>query len=219
TITVTVDISEGGKAESVSRTMTTACPCNPASETGDPHYSTFDNNTFTYQGPCGYIVSKDACDGGTPTFEICATNSGREGQTDPRFVTGVHVKTESDELLLSRHTVLWNGEVVDKSIPKLSTDYKLLTYTSIDGRFVLFHTEYLWWIEVLTRTLHVYLHQDSPLHGNICGMFGNADGSPFNDMVLPDGTSTEDQNVFGYAWECENSCYYKELLDDLGRLK
>ncbi|XP_006818927.1 mucin-2-like [Saccoglossus kowalevskii] len=215
TIKAAVDIFEGDETKWMNSTVTTACPCETASETGDPHYFTFDKKNFTYQGPCGYVVSKDACNGGKPTFEICAINSGPEEDVKgPRFVIGVRVKTDNDELLLSPDTVLWNGEVVDKSTPHVSKDYKLMTYT-IGNTFILYHTEYRWWIEVLRHAVHAYLYQDSPLHGNICGMFGNADGSPSTDMVLPDGTITTDDKEFGNAWRCENSCDYKEQLDAL----
>nr|XP_006818926.1 PREDICTED: von Willebrand factor-like [Saccoglossus kowalevskii] len=215
TVKAAVDIFEGDTTEWVNSTVTTACPCETASETGDPHYYTFDKKAFTYQGPCGYVVSKDACKVGKPTFEICAINSGPEEDVKgTRFVIGVRVKTDNDELLLSPKTVLWNDEVVDKSTPHVSKDKKLMTYTK-DNKFTLYHTEYLWWIEVSHHALHAHLHQDSPLHGNICGMFGNADGFSSTDMVFPNGTKTADDKEFGNAWRCENSCNDKRKLDDL----
>jgi hypothetical protein len=39
---------------------------------GDPHFATIDGYWGSYQGLCEYVLSRDNCGGGTPTFQLTA---------------------------------------------------------------------------------------------------------------------------------------------------
>ncbi|XP_070702064.1 IgGFc-binding protein-like [Pempheris klunzingeri] len=181
---------------------------------GDPHYNTFDNVTYDFQGTCTYVAAEGCHLSGTRLtgFSVVVENERWYRMTANSKVSVaklVAVEVYNSVLILRRNEVgmVWmNGILyrlpVNLGIVKV---YQEGTNDIIITDFGLRVTYDL--------VYHVTVTVPGNYHGRTCGLCGNFNGDKTDEYQLPDGSLTKDFRTFGVAWKvpvpgvvCEDGC-------------
>ncbi|XP_075462277.1 IgGFc-binding protein-like [Ascaphus truei] len=181
--------------------------CVPESESicwtvGDPHYGTFDGRNYDFQGTCTYTVAKTCgTDSTLPFFSVEAKNENR-GNTRVSYVSFVRVQVYNFSISLVRFE---NGFVrVDNQRQRLPINLnngQVRLYQS--GAFLIIESDftlkvYYDWNSILKITL------SSSFFESVCGMCGNYNGNPADDMATPTGTQAPNLADFGKSWKVDD---------------
>ncbi|XP_032886887.1 LOW QUALITY PROTEIN: uncharacterized protein LOC116979482 [Amblyraja radiata] len=170
------------------------------SASGDPHYNTFDTRVHHFMGTCTYVLSK-LCNrySGLPYFEVSATNEHRGANTKVSYIKSVHVAVHNNTVsIMKNRKVLLNGERVN-----LPVSIKDLLVVRISGGYVLLETNF----GLLVRFdghHHVDVSVSSTYSGLLCGLCGNYNGDPNDDIIMPNGSLAADSNMLGESWQVDN---------------
>nr|DBA15730.1 TPA: hypothetical protein GDO54_003201 [Pyxicephalus adspersus] len=164
--------------------------CIPDSEAychavGDPHYRTFDGYFYDFQGTCTYTIAK-TCNGDSslPNFNIEAKNENR-GNTRVAYVSYVNVQVNNQRQRLPIN--LNDGQVrlyQSGGSVIIETDFKLRIY-------------YDW-----NSILKVYI--SSSFFESVCGLCGNYNGNPSDDLITSGGVKAPNVIDFGKSWKVED---------------
>lgn len=176
------------------------CPhCLPRPATctafGDPHYRTFDGRMFHFQGTCTYLLAKDCKD---EDFSVHVTNDdrGRKGVSWTKevaiFISDVAVQ------LLQEFVVKVNEEVV--TLPFLREPY---IYIERQANTVLLNTNIGLKVMWSPRS-HLEVSVPGSYKGNTCGLCGNFNKYPQDDLQKPTGQLTPSESEFGNSWRMTN---------------
>uniref|UniRef100_A0A7N4P0N7 VWFD domain-containing protein n=1 Tax=Sarcophilus harrisii TaxID=9305 RepID=A0A7N4P0N7_SARHA len=201
--------------------------CRPLSSatcqaSGDPHYVTLDGRLFDFQGSCEYLLSGTCTDPqpGTETFFVTVANAhrGNKAVTYTRDVT-LHVYDHSFSLSSSFPRKL----KVDDQLVALPfrLDTRLQAYLS--GASVVIETVFSLSLTFNGDSL-VQLRVPAPYAGTLCGLCGDYNGDPANDLTPKGGQPGNDPVAFGHSWkvgggpdcgvcppsECPDSCSEQE---------
>ncbi|XP_043980613.1 kielin/chordin-like protein [Gambusia affinis] len=176
------------------------CPhCLPRPATciafGDPHYRTFDGRMFHFQGTCTYILTKDCKD---EDFSVHVTNDdrGRKGVSWTKevivFISDVAVQ------LLQEFVVKVNEEVV--TLPFLREPY---IFIERQANTVLLNTniglKVLW-----SPRSHLEVSVPGSYKERTCGLCGNFNKYPQDDLQMSTGKLTTSESDFGNSWRMTN---------------
>uniref|UniRef100_A0A8C9W1R2 Kielin cysteine rich BMP regulator n=1 Tax=Scleropages formosus TaxID=113540 RepID=A0A8C9W1R2_SCLFO len=173
------------------------CPhCIPRPATcvafGDPHYRTFDGKMIHFQGTCTYVLTED-CEGGD--FSIYATNDnrGRKGVSWTKevtiFIGDVVVQ------LLQNWVVMVDYQTVD--LPFLREPY---IYVERKTNTVLLNTNI--GVKVLWNgKSHLEVSVPGTYKNNMCGLCGNFNNYPQDDMRIRTGQIVQSEAAFGNSWK------------------
>ena len=171
---------------------------------GDPHYHTFDQRYFDFQGTCEYILTKP-CD--VPEFEVIVSNGEHNSHVSCTDTVRVVVPGENLDILLGR-----GGAVtINDRLHSNNGDEVMLTSGGVEvvrvgGRPNIILTELgvrvswdgLYRVEVTVST---------SWRGRLCGLCGNYNGDPDDDFMTPDGSLESSPNTFGLSWVWNNNTY------------
>uniref|UniRef100_A0A674BVF8 Otogelin like n=1 Tax=Salmo trutta TaxID=8032 RepID=A0A674BVF8_SALTR len=158
---------------------------------GQYHYETFDGSYFYYPGTCSYILSQD-CRSATPQYTVWVHNSRVcEGSvySCPRALSLFFPNEE--EIHISGYQVHQGGRRL--SLPQ-----------TIGGVFIERLADYLLVKSVFGFSLAwdggsgVYLKMSEQHHGTPCGLCGNYNNLPNDDL-----TTTEEPAVFANSWSVD----------------
>ncbi|XP_053124186.1 IgGFc-binding protein-like isoform X2 [Hemicordylus capensis] len=182
---------------------------------GDPHYHTFDGWDFHFQGTCTYTIAKYC--GNDPTlvpFTVDEKNDNRGSQAisfvrqTSIYVYGHHISIHKQEV----GKIRLNG--VFTSLPVTLEDGKMQLYQS--GLNAILETDFglvvsFDWNWLLEITL------PSSYYGAICGLCGNFNQNPDDDMVTRAGDKAASVVEWAGSWKvkdrdpfcwdfCEGNC-------------
>ncbi|XP_078582341.1 kielin/chordin-like protein isoform X2 [Branchiostoma floridae x Branchiostoma japonicum] len=190
------------------------CPrCMPRPATcttfGDPHYRTFDGKMIHFQGTCVYTLAAD-CDGGD--FEVLVQNDDRGAFGAVSWTQESKIKLKGVEIeLLQKWVVKVNG--LEVNLPYLRDP---VLFIEKSGSTILVNTEI--GLKVLWNG-HSYLEVSVPgtYKRKTCGLCGNFNNFPQDDMRLRNGQITNSASVFGNSWKVDTPgsppCEDSEDLD------
>ncbi|XP_035853743.1 alpha-tectorin-like [Sander lucioperca] len=164
---------------------------------GDPHYYTFDNTVFHFQGTCTYVLSEQ-CGRGLPYYRVEGKNEHR-GSTRVSWtrLVKVYVNNETIELVKGRPgEAKVNGKFA--ATPISLSNGTVLVYES--GFSVIISTDF--GLEVSYDTYH-YVRISVPYtyQNATCGLCGNFNNHPEDDFRTRQGEVVSSDVVFANSWQ------------------
>ncbi|KAJ8042856.1 IgGFc-binding protein [Holothuria leucospilota] len=155
---------------------------------GDPHFYTFDQDFYSFQGDCAYTAVRTCktLPRGVPPFQIRINNDALVPEERYTYVTVARLNFRGKLFRISYTGVVTvdNVNIVnslpfrDESTGVEISKYKNSIILSTDGGI---HLNFTSDNELTIKLPPVYF-------GKVCGLCGNADGNSTNDKQLPDGT-------------------------------
>ncbi|XP_034029561.1 IgGFc-binding protein, partial [Thalassophryne amazonica] len=167
--------------------------------TGDPHYKTFDNKKFDFQGTCVYqLVAVCSKVESLVPFEVLVQNDHR-GSKVVSFTKLVEIKVYSLSIVISKThkgRIMVNGELVNLPITLSEGQVSVFksgcyaVVTTTFGLKVSFN-----WISAVFVTL------PSTYRDAVCGLCGNYNGKPQDDLIPKNGNKVVPAKEFGASWK------------------
>uniref|UniRef100_A0A3P9JKT8 VWFD domain-containing protein n=1 Tax=Oryzias latipes TaxID=8090 RepID=A0A3P9JKT8_ORYLA len=148
---------------------------------GDPHYYTFDNKVFSFQGTCTYVLSEQ-CQNELPYFRVEGKNE-HFGNTRVSWTGLVKVFVYNETIELVKRTT---GKAKVSKDSSLTTSYS--SYTDF-GLMVAYDISYY------LRISLPYTYQNAT-----CGLCGNFNNEPGDDLRTRDGEVVSSDVVFANSW-------------------
>ncbi|XP_017338014.1 IgGFc-binding protein [Ictalurus punctatus] len=183
---------------------------------GDPHYNTFDNSTYDFQGTCTYTAAQGCHLEGTqltPFAVIVENEKWNEIQSSPNVSMAKVVAVEVYGMILvlrrnQLHQIMVNGVLTN--IPVNLNEGEVIVqqegYNNVISTNFGLRVAY-------DMIYHVTVTVPSTYLGKTCGMCGNYNGNKNDDFLLPDGKETKELKTFGAAWKvavpgvvCDDGC-------------
>uniref|UniRef100_A0ABM5GLJ4 Kielin/chordin-like protein isoform X1 n=1 Tax=Pogona vitticeps TaxID=103695 RepID=A0ABM5GLJ4_9SAUR len=173
------------------------CPhCVPRPATcvvfGDPHYRTFDGRMVHFQGSCTYVLAQD-CDGGDFSIHVTNDDRGRQGVSWTKEVTVL--VGDSTVRLLQDRVVMVDAQTV--TLPFLKEPH---LYIELKATTLLLNTNI--GVKVLWNgRSHLEVSVAGTYKGQTCGLCGNFNSYPQDDLRLRSGQLTLSEASFGNSWK------------------
>ncbi|XP_062990566.1 kielin/chordin-like protein [Elgaria multicarinata webbii] len=173
------------------------CPhCVPRPATcvafGDPHYRTFDGKMVHFQGSCTYILAQD-CEGGDFSIHVTNEDRGRRGVSWTKEVA-VLIGDTTVQLLQDR-VVMVDSQTV--TLPFLKEPF---LYVELKASTLLLNTNV--GVKVLWNgRSHLEVSVPGTYKGHTCGLCGNFNNYPQDDLRLRSGHLTLSEAAFGNSWK------------------
>ncbi|XP_062302060.1 IgGFc-binding protein-like [Osmerus eperlanus] len=183
---------------------------------GDPHYRTFDNTTYDFQGTCTYTAAQGCHLEGThlTPFTVAVENEKWYGMlSNPRVSVAKLVAVEVYGITLTLRKneigmVMLNGIMVN--IPLTILNGAVQVYQ--EGLYEVIATDFGLKV-TYDLVYHVTITVPGNYHGKTCGLCGNFNDNKEDEFQLPNGSLTKDLLTFGAAWKvivpgvvCEDGC-------------
>nr|XP_055061323.1 alpha-tectorin-like [Misgurnus anguillicaudatus] len=166
---------------------------------GDPHYYTFDNQIFHFQGTCTYILS-EACGNGLPYYRIEGKNEHR-GSTHVSWTRMVRVFVYDKEIELVK------GHYYDA---KVNNTFVAAPFTLRNGSIQVYRSGFSLAIStdfglVVTYDAYSYVTISVPYEyqNGTCGLCGNFNLRPEDDFRSPTGEIFGSDVDFANSWMAE----------------
>ncbi|XP_045915562.1 IgGFc-binding protein-like [Micropterus dolomieu] len=182
---------------------------------GDPHYTTFDNHHYDFQGTCTYTAAKSCHLEGSrlKSFSVVVENEKWTGTDEPNLSVAklVAVEVYGYTLVLRMNqlrTVMLNGILT--TIPLNLNEGKVEVFQ--EGFHYAITTDF--GLKVTYDMIYkVQVTVPGSYKGKTCGLCGNFNDTNKDDYELPDGKKTNDSKAFGAAWKvavpgvvCDDGC-------------
>ncbi|XP_061452964.1 IgGFc-binding protein-like [Rhineura floridana] len=166
---------------------------------GDPHYHTFDGMDFDFQGTCTYTIAK-YCGNDTTLvpFSVDEKNDNRGSQT-MSFVRQTNINVYGHSISIHRKEVgkiRLNG--ITTSLPITLEDGKLWLFQS--GLNAVLQTDF-GLVVTFDWSMIVEITLPSSYYGTICGLCGNFNQNPDDDMLTPAGNKPASVVEWAGSWK------------------
>ncbi|XP_073706315.1 kielin/chordin-like protein [Garra rufa] len=159
---------------------------------GDPHYRTFDGKMVNFQGTCTYVLAQD-CEGGDFSVHVSNEDRGRKGVSWTKEVT-VFI---GDTVVHLLQDWIVKVDYQQVSLPFLKEPY---VYLERKTNTILLNTnvglKVLW-----NGRSHLEVSVPGTYKKHMCGLCGNFNNYPQDDMKLRNGRITNSEAVFGNNWK------------------
>ncbi|XP_051523541.1 alpha-tectorin-like [Myxocyprinus asiaticus] len=166
---------------------------------GDPHYYTFDNQIFHFQGTCTYVLS-EACGNGLPFYRIEGKNEHR-GSTHVSWTRMVRVFVYEEEIELVK------GRYYEA---KVNGTFTATPFTLRNGSIQVYQSGFSLAIStdfglVVTYDAYSYVTISVPYEyqNATCGLCGNFNLHPEDDFCSPNGEILSSDLDFANSWKAE----------------
>ncbi|XP_015265735.1 PREDICTED: IgGFc-binding protein-like [Gekko japonicus] len=166
---------------------------------GDPHYHTFDGRDFDFQGTCTYIIAKYCGNDSTLVpFSVEEKNDNRGNQAVSYvrlvniYVYGYKIsiyKQESGRIRLNDEITSLPVTLENGKIKIHSTGLKAVLQTNFG-----LQVTYDW-------NWHLILTLPSSYYGSMCGLCGNFNQNPADDMTYLNGTVASSIVSWASSWK------------------
>uniref|UniRef100_A0A8C9L7S5 VWFD domain-containing protein n=1 Tax=Pavo cristatus TaxID=9049 RepID=A0A8C9L7S5_PAVCR len=173
---------------------------------GDGHYTTFDDQRFTFNGNCEYTLVQNHCgksDTVNGTFRVITENIPC-GSTGTTCSKSIKVFLEHYELILSEEHVSVIKRGQDGEVP--FTVRYIGMYTVIDTTSGLI----LMW----DKKTSIFIKLSPEFKGKTCGLCGNYDGNGINDFTTRSLSVVENVLEFGNSWKVSSTCPDANFVKD-----
>uniref|UniRef100_A0A8C8S3T1 VWFD domain-containing protein n=1 Tax=Pelusios castaneus TaxID=367368 RepID=A0A8C8S3T1_9SAUR len=167
---------------------------------GDPHYHTFDGLNFDFQGTCTYtLVRYCGSDPSLEPFAIDEKNDNRGGSQAVSYVRLTNIYVYGYNISIHKNEVgrvRLNG--VTTSLPVTLADGKLRLFQS--GPNAMLQTDFGLEVSYDWNWL-VRVTLPSSYYGATCGLCGNYNQKPADDMLTPAGTRPNSVAEWAASWQ------------------
>ncbi|XP_078669662.1 uncharacterized protein LOC144910425 isoform X2 [Branchiostoma floridae x Branchiostoma belcheri] len=168
---------------------------------GNSHYTTFDGNSYQFEGTCKYIIAQDYCYNQTGSFRIHAEKTACNGLSGNVCARKVTVTLQQLQIQLEHGKDVHVGPIPGSEVAY--TSYKFNIYRS--GFFTIVKVENgidLYW----DNATRLYIKAWPNHRGRLCGMCGNFDGNQINDFNTPELDRATTVQDFANSWKASSSC-------------
>lgn len=163
---------------------------------GDPHYYTFDNSVFHFQGTCTYVLSEQ-CQNGLPYYRVEGKNEHR-GSTHVSWTRQVKVFVHDEVIeLVKGH----NGEA------KVNGSFATAPFSLRNGSIQVYQSGFSVIIStdfglMVSYDMYSYVRISVPYtyQNSTCGLCGNFDNRPGDDYRTRQGEVVSSDVVFANSW-------------------
>lgn len=166
---------------------------------GDPHYQTFDGKKFDFQGTCTYIIAQYCGNDSTLVpFSVEEKNDNRGNQAVSYirlaniYVYGYKISIHKQET----GRVRLNDTIIN--LPLTLGDGKIKLHQSGPNAVLLtdfgLQVTYNW-------KEHLVINLPSSYYGAMCGLCGNFNQNPKDDMAFPNGTKAPSIVSWASSWK------------------
>ncbi|KAM9376054.1 mucin-2-like [Pholidichthys leucotaenia] len=165
---------------------------------GSGHYSTFDQQTYAFQGECAYIAVKNKCGNKTTqdNFGVITENvpCGSTGTTCSKTV---RIQLGQKEIKLSK------GKYEEEDI---STNGSLISYRIRRVGLYLVVESDIGLVVMWDRKTTVRILLEPHHSGEVCGLCGNFDGDGQNDFTIQGELVVSSPIEFANSWKVSSTC-------------
>nr|XP_046181870.1 IgGFc-binding protein-like [Oncorhynchus gorbuscha] len=183
---------------------------------GDPHYKTFDNSLYDFQGTCTYTAAQGCYLEGTrlnPFSVVVENEKWYAMSNNPKVSVAklVAVEVYGNTLVLRKNQagmIMVNGIMM--SLPVNLNNGAVQAYQ--EGTYDVITTDFGLRV-TYDLVYHIIVTVPGNYRGKTCGLCGNFNDNKNDEFQLPDGKLTKDLLTFGAAWKisvphvvCEDGC-------------
>ncbi|XP_062996671.1 IgGFc-binding protein-like [Elgaria multicarinata webbii] len=187
--------------------------CAKCSVTRGIHYLTFDGQTFTFPGSCGYTLAKVCSrDPEIARFSVVVENESSGGKVLPKMV----VITVHGYIITLVKGMAWKVMVDGEAYALPLVLGRRNVWVNQEGKNIVLQTDF--GFKVFYDSSHyIMVLIPSSYQGHVCGLCGNFNGVRSDEFQLPNEKSTRNVTEFAASWkvsgnsascsdECEQNC-------------